>query len=73
MIFGMKNLKMLFVLIVSIVFLFTKKLDAQTKLKLKTEFNMQTKKPSLPGDMIICDQVIYNCIYIWGFSDELEL
>ena len=40
---GMNNLKILFVLIVSIVFLFIKKLDAQTKLKLQTDCNMQTK------------------------------
>ena len=43
MIFAMNNLKMLLVWIVSIVFLFIKKLDAQTKLVLKTDCNMQTK------------------------------
>ena len=37
------NLKMLFVLIVSIVILFTKKLDAQAKPKLKMEYNMEIK------------------------------
>ena len=43
MIFAMNNLKMLFVRIVSIVFLFIKKLDAQAKLVLNTDCNMQTK------------------------------
>ena len=43
MIFAMNNFKMLFVRIVSIVFLFIKKLDAQAKLVLNTDCNMQTK------------------------------
>ena len=43
MIFTMNNLKLVFVWIVAIVFLFIKKFGAQTKLKLKTDCNMQTK------------------------------
>ena len=43
MIYAMNDLKMMFLWIVSIVFLFIKKLDVQTKLVLKTDGNMQTK------------------------------
>ena len=53
MISAMNNLQMLFVRLVPIVFLFVEKLDAQTKLKLKRDCNMQTKKPWLSGDMTI--------------------
>ena len=58
MIFAMNNFKMLFVWIVSIVFLFIKKLNAQTKLKLKTDCNMQTNNRHYqvrytPGDLVM--------------------
>ena len=63
MIFAMNNLKMLVVWIVSIVFLFIKKLDAQTELKLKTDCNMQTKSHHY---------CVIWLIYTWGFSNKLE-
>ena len=50
MIFAKTTLKMVFVLVVLIVFWLIKKLGAQTKIKLKMDCNMQ--KQSLPYDII---------------------
>ena len=52
MIFAMNVLKMVFAWIVSVVFLVIKKLGAQTKLKQKTDYNIQ-KKLSQPCDVSI--------------------
>ena len=63
MIFAVITLRIMFFWIVLIVFLFIKKLGAQTKLKYKKDCNTQTKNITSRW---------YNYIYNWGFSNELE-
>ena len=52
--------------------LVNKEVGCANKTEIKDGLQYANKKPSLPDDMIICYQVIYNYIYIWGFSNELE-
>ena len=79
MIFAMNNLKMLFVRIVSIVFLFIKKLDAQAKLVLNTDCNMQTKNHHYQFrklDYVIHVIFVINVfLFVWNMelSSKLEL
>ena len=77
MIFAMNNLKMLFVRIVSIVFLFIKKLDAQAKLVLKTDCNMQTKSHHYQFrklDLVIHGIFVIRLVFVcMELSSKLEL
>ena len=42
-----------------------KEVRCANKTEIKDGMQYANKKLSLPGDMIIYDQVIYNCIYIY--------